>query len=157
MSQKILKVGDNAPDFVVSDENGRIWCLEDLKGSKTVLYFYPKDDTPGCTQEACEFRDVYSTILDKKVKLFGISKDSQKSHDAFKAKYHLPFPLLCDIFGKMSNAYGVWAEKTMYGKPYFGIVRSTFILDEKCKILQIWQPVKVPGHAEDVLKFLSSH
>ncbi len=157
MSPKPLKVGDIAPDFVVSDENGRIWCREDLKGSKTVLYFYPKDDTPGCTQEACDFRDHYAAIQDKKVNLFGISKDSQKSHDAFKQKYNIPFLLLCDIFGKMSNAYGVWTEKTMYGKSYFGIERSTFILDERCKILHIWQPVKVAGHAEEVLKFLSSH
>ena len=150
----MLTVGDKAPDFSGADENGKKISLKDFKGSKVVLYFYPKDNTTGCTAEACDFRDSYSRLKKKGVVLLGVSPDSEKSHQNFKAKYDLPFPLIADIDKTISNAYGVWQEKSMYGRKYMGIVRSTFIIDEKGKIAAVFPKVKVAGHVDEVLEAL---
>jgi peroxiredoxin Q/BCP len=151
----MLEVGDKAPDFSGVDENGKKITLKDLKGKKVVLYFYPKDMTTGCTEEACDFRDSYSRLKRKDVVLLGVSPDSEKSHLKFKDKYDLPFPLIADTEKTISNAYGVWQEKSMYGRKYMGIVRSTFIIDEKGKLIAIFPKVKVKGHVDEVLKVLS--
>ena len=150
----MLNVGDKAPDFSGVDENGERTALKDFKGKKVVLYFYPKDNTTGCTQEACDFRDSYSRIKRKGVVLLGVSPDSEKSHQKFKEKYELPFPLIADTEKVISNAYGVWQEKSMYGRKYMGIVRSTFVIDEKGKIMAIFPKVKVAGHVDEVLEAL---
>ncbi|MDP4220213.1 MAG: thioredoxin-dependent thiol peroxidase [Bacteroidota bacterium] len=151
----MLKVGDKAPDFSGVDENGKKISLKDLRGSKVVLYFYPKDNTTGCTAEACDFRDSYSRLKKKGVVLLGVSPDSEKSHQNFKTKYDLPFPLIADTEKKIANDYQVWQEKSMYGRKYMGIVRSTFIIDEKGKIIAIFPKVKVTGHVDEVLEALA--
>lgn len=121
-------------------------------GKKIVLYFYPKDDTPGCTTEACGFRDLKSAFEKANTIILGVSKDNEKSHDKFAGKYNLNFKLLSDPEGKLCEAFGVWKEKSMYGKKYFGIERSTFLIDAEGKIVKVWRGVKVPGHMEEVLK-----
>jgi len=151
----MLETGDKAPDFSWVDETGKKISLKDFKGSKIVLYFYPKDDTTGCTAEACDFRDSYSRLKRKGVVLIGVSPDSEKSHQKFKTKYELPFPLIADTEKTIANAYGVWQEKSMYGRKYMGIIRSTFVIDEKGKIVAMFPKVKVTGHVEEVLKALS--
>jgi len=151
----MLEVGDKAPDFSGVDENGKKISLKDFKGSRVVLYFYPKDDTTGCTAEACDFRDSYSRLKRKGVVLLGVSPDSEKSHQKFKTKYELPFPLIADTEKFIANAYGVWQEKSMYGRKYMGIVRSTFIIDEKGKIMAVFSKVKVKGHVDEVLEALA--
>ena len=123
-----------------------------LKGSPYVLYFYPKDDTPGCTQEACDFRDRLGALTQARVKLLGVSPDSSASHARFRAKHGLPFALLADTQQTLAKSYGVWAPKSMYGRTYMGIVRSTFLVDGQGVVRQAWSPVKVPGHAEAVLE-----
>lgn len=148
----MLKVGDKAPDFSGVDENGKKVSLKDLKGSKVVLYFYPKDNTTGCTLEACDFRDSYSRLKKKGVVLLGVSPDSEKSHQNFKTKYDLPFPLIADTDKTIAGAYEVWQEKSMYGRKYMGIVRSTFVIDEKGKIIAVFSKVKVKGHVDEVLQ-----
>lgn len=147
-----LQVGDAAPDFTLPIDGGGEVSLKALEGNKLVLYFYPRDDTPGCTTEACAFRDALPDFSKLKATIIGVSKDSVASHDKFKTKFKLPFPLASDADGKVCEAYGVWAEKSMYGKKYMGIERSTFLIDEKGIIRNIWRKVKVDGHAEDVLK-----
>ncbi|MGC2408431.1 MAG: thioredoxin-dependent thiol peroxidase [Methyloceanibacter sp.] len=147
-----VAVGDRAPDFTLPTDGGGEVSLKALKGKKLVLYFYPKDDTPGCTREACAFRDSLPDFSKIKATILGVSKDSVASHDNFKTKFELPFPLASDADGKVCEAYGVWVEKSMYGKKYMGIERSTFLIDEKGVIRNIWRKVKVDGHAEDVLK-----
>src|SRR5579872_4796351 len=154
MLKNMIKVGDKAPDFSGVDENGEKISLKDFKGKKVVLYFYPKDDTTGCTAEACDFRDSYSRIKRKGVVLLGVSPDSEKSHQKFKEKYDLPFPLIADTDKVISNEYGVWQEKSMYGRKYMGIVRSTFVIDEKGKIMAVFPKVKVAGHVDEVLEAL---
>jgi peroxiredoxin Q/BCP len=149
-----VKEQEKAPNFKVKDDQGNLVELKNLKGKKIVLYFYPKDMTPGCTQESCDFRDSFSRIKKKGALIFGISKDDEKSHKKFKEKYELPFPLLSDVDGKMCEAYGVWKEKSMYGKKYMGIERSTFIIDESGKVSKIFSKVKVSGHVDEVLSFL---
>ncbi len=145
-----LNIGDTAPDFTLpTDGDGEI-TLSDFKGEKVVLYFYPKDDTPGCTQESCEFRDAIGDFAEVGAQIIGISKDSATKHDKFKEKYGLNFPLASDEDCKVCAAYGVWKEKSMYGKKYMGIERSTFLIDETGKIAQIWRKVKVTGHVEEV-------
>lgn len=145
-----LQPGDKAPDFTMpTDGNGTV-SLSDYKGRKLVLYFYPKDDTPGCTTESCGFRDSIKAFEKIGAAIIGVSKDSVKSHDKFKKKYDLNFPLGSDEDGKVCEAYGVWQEKSMYGKKYMGIARSTFLIDEKGKIIQAWYNVKVPGHVDEV-------
>ncbi len=126
-------------------------ALKDLKGQTVVLYFYPKDDTSGCTAQACAFRDALPDFSKVKATVLGVSRDSVASHDKFKTKYKLPFPLLADEDGKVCEAYGVWVEKSMYGRKYMGIERTTFLIDGKGVIREIWRKVKVPGHAADVL------
>ena len=151
----MLQIGDKAPEFSGVDENGKKISLKDLKGSKVVLYFYPKDNTTGCTAEACDFRDSYSRLKKKSVVLLGVSPDSEKSHQNFKKKYDLPFSLVADTEKTIANAYGVWQEKSMYGRKYMGIVRSTFVIDEKGKIIATFLKVKVKGHVDEVLKALA--
>lgn len=150
----MLEVGDKAPDFSGVDENGKKISLKDFRGSKVVLYFYPKDNTTGCTAEACDFRDSYSRLKRKGAVLLGVSPDTEKSHLKFKAKYDLPFPLIADTEKVITNAYGLWQEKSMYGRKYMGVVRSTFIIDEKGKISAVFPKVKVKGHVDEVLKAL---
>jgi peroxiredoxin Q/BCP len=150
----MLKVGDKAPDFKLAADNGETLSLKDYKGKKIVLYFYPRDMTSGCTAEACDFRDNIKKIEKKNAVVIGVSADDTKSHVKFKEKYDLPFTLLSDTSKKMLEDYGVWKEKSMYGKKYMGIVRTTFVIDEKGKIEKIWDKVSVAGHVNEVLAAL---
>jgi len=147
-------VGSLAPDFSLPDINGKTVTLSKLRGKKVVIYFYPKDDTPGCTIEAIGFRDTIALFEKKGVKVYGISKDDAKSHRAFTSKFSLNFPLLSDTSGKTIQAYGAWVEKNMYGKKYMGIQRSTFLIGEKGKILQVWSKVTPEGHSKEILKLI---
>jgi peroxiredoxin Q/BCP len=151
-----LKVGDKAPDFTLPSDGGGKVSSKALKGKSVVLYFYPKDDTSGCTAEACAFRDALPDFSKTKAAVIGISRDSVASHDKFKTKYGLPFPLASDEDGKVCEAYGTWVEKSMYGRKYMGIERATFLIDSKGIIRHIWRKVKVPGHAEEVLEAASA-
>jgi peroxiredoxin Q/BCP len=151
-----LEVGDKAPDFTLAADGGGKVSLKALKGKTVVLYFYPKDDTPGCTAEACAFRDQLPDFSKVKAAVVGISRDSVASHDKFKKKFKLSFPLASDEDGKVSEAYGTWVEKSMYGRKYMGIERSTFLIDGNGVIRNIWRKVKVDGHADDVLKAASA-
>jgi peroxiredoxin Q/BCP len=146
----MIKEGSQAPDFSLNDQNGKTHTLSQYKGKKIVLYFYPKDDTTGCTKEACSFRDHYAQIK-KKAVILGISVDDEKSHRKFVDKYSLPFILLADPEKKVVNLYGVWGEKSMYGKTYMGTIRTTFIIDEKGIIKKIFEKVSVDGHIDEVL------
>ena len=146
-----LSVGDKAPAFDMPANTGGNVSLAGLKGKKVVLYFYPKDDTPGCTIEAKDFRDHMKEFEQAGAVIIGVSKDSMKSHDKFKEKYCLPFILGCDESAGVCEAYGVWAEKSMYGKTYMGIERTTFFIDETGTIQNIWRKVKVEGHVKEVL------
>ena len=143
--------GAKAPAFKMKTDGGGEVSLADLKGRKVVLYFYPKDDTPGCTKEACGFRDLSKAFAKAGATVIGVSKDSAKRHDGFKAKYGLPFTLASDEDGKTCAAYGTWIEKTMYGRKYMGIERATFLIDGKGVVRRVWRGVKVPGHVEEVL------
>lgn len=145
-----LNAGDPAPDFSLPADDGKSLSLSGYQGRKLVLYFYPKDDTPGCTTESCDFRDRVKDFNKIGVDVVGISRDSVASHQKFKKKYGLNFPLLSDESGEVCEKYGVWQEKSMMGKKYMGIVRSTFLIDEDGKIARIWRNVKVEGHADDV-------
>ena len=147
-----VDVGDKAPSFTLPADGGGEVSLKDLKGKIVVLYFYPKDDTSGCTAEACAFRDALPDFSKVTAEIVGISRDPVKSHDKFKAKYDLPFPLASDEDGKVCEVYGTWVEKSMYGRKYMGIERSTFVIDGKGVIRNVWRKVKVPGHAAEVLK-----
>ncbi len=147
-----LKVGAKAPSFTLATDGGGKISLKDLKGKKVVLYFYPKDNTPGCTTEACDFRDDFPNFKKLKAEIIGVSKDSVASHDKFKLKHDLPFSLGSDPDGKVCEAYGVWQEKMLYGRKFMGIVRSTFVIDEAGILRCIWPKVKVKGHAEEVMK-----
>lgn len=146
----VLSAGDKAPDFTLPGDNNSEISLSDFKGKKTVLYFYPKDDTPGCTQESCDFRDSIKAFEKLGVQIIGISKDSVARHDKFKAKYDLSFPLASDENGDVCERYGTWTEKSMYGKKYMGIERTTFLIDENGKILKVWNKVKVKGHIDEI-------
>jgi len=150
----MLKVGDKAPSFALPDSSGAIVSLKDFKGKKLVLYFYPKDDTPGCTKEACSFRDNLARVRGKGAAVIGVSADSVKSHAKFSEKFDLPFPLLSDETKEMIKTYGVWQEKSFMGKKFMGIVRTTFIIDEKGTISHIFEKVKVNGHTDEVLELL---
>lgn len=146
-----VAVGSPAPSFSLPDQEGNVVTSESLKGAPYVLYFYPKDDTPGCTKEACGFRDSGPAFGKNGVRVLGVSPDSEKSHARFSEKYGLPFTLLADVEKKLAAAYGVWVEKTNYGRKYMGIERSTFLVDGKGRVQKIWRGVRVPGHVEDVL------
>jgi len=146
------KIGNKAPAFNMPTDGGGTITLKDLKGKKVVLYFYPKDDTPGCTKEACSFRDTMPDFKKVKAIIIGVSKDDVKKHKKFKEKYDLPFQLASDEDGKVCEAYGVWKKKNMYGRTYMGIERSTFLIDEDGRLQAEWRKVKVPGHVEAVLK-----
>lgn len=148
----MLKAGDKAPDFSLISDEGKNVSLKDFKGKKVILYFYPKDDTSGCTKEACSFRDNIKIVNKKNAVVIGVSKDDTKSHQKFKKKYDLPFTLLSDENLDMLKKYEVWKEKSMYGRKYMGIVRTTYIIDEKGKIRDIFDNVKVDGHTEEVLE-----
>ncbi len=146
-----IDVGSNAPDFTLPTDGGGTLALSSLQGRKVILYFYPKDDTPGCTTEACAFQSALPDFSGANAVVVGISKDDQRSHDKFKAKYNLAFTLVSDADGKVCQDFGVWVEKINYGKKYMGIERSTFLIDEKGVIRKIWRKVKVDGHAAQVL------
>ena len=150
----LLENGSLAPNVELPGDAGQFYNLNDYRGQKIILYFYPKDDTSGCTAQACAFRDQLEDFNNLDVAVFGISRDTPQSHDKFKSKYKLTFPLLSDVDGVVCAAYGTWVEKSMYGKKYFGIERSTFLIDEKGIIRHIWRKVKVAGHVEDVLETL---
>ena len=150
----MLKEGDIAPDFSLISDEGKDIKLSDFRGKKVVLYFYPKDNTPGCTKEACSFRDVYNDILLKGAVVIGISIDPPKSHKKFKEKFVLPFYLLSDPDHKVIEMYGQWVKKSMYGKEYFGTNRATFIIDENDKIIKIFDKVKPDEHGKEVLNLL---
>ena len=147
-----LDVGDSVPTFSLPSSSGKEVSLADYKGKKIVLYFYPKDDTPGCTTEACEFRDNLKNYADVNAMIIGVSKDPLKSHDKFIEKYDLPFELISDEEGKMLDAFGVWKEKSMYGKTFMGVERTTFLIDENGKIAKSWRKVSVPNHVAAVLE-----
>lgn len=151
---KELAVGDQAPEFSVPDQDGKSVSLKNFKGKQVVLYFYPKDDTPGCTKESCDFRDTESQIMRLGGTIVGVSLDGQESHQKFIRKFGLPFPLLSDESAVVSKAYGVYKEKNMYGRKYWGIERSTFVIDSEGKIKAIFRKVKVDGHADEVLAAL---
>lgn len=151
----MLQEGITAPDFTLPADGGGEVSLSDYRGKKVVLYFYPKDDTSGCTTEACNFRDDYSSILAAGAIVLGVSPDTIKSHDKFKLKYELPFALLSDPEHHVAEMYGAWGEKKMYGKTYMGILRSTFIIDEEGIILKVFPNVKPNNHSQEVLAVLS--
>jgi peroxiredoxin Q/BCP len=146
-----LKEGDKAPDFAVTDEAGQTVRSKDLRGKKFVLYFYPKDDTPGCTKEACSFRDSFSKFKKSGIEVFGVSLDSEKSHQKFIDKFSLPFRLLADTDRKLADSFGTYGEKKFMGRTYMGVNRMTFLIDEKGKIKKIFSKVKPEEHAEEVL------
>ncbi|CAD5252724.1 MULTISPECIES: thioredoxin-dependent thiol peroxidase [unclassified Imperialibacter] len=146
-----LKAGDKAPDFEVSDQNGKTVKLSDFQGKKVVLYFYPQDNTPTCTVEACNLRDNFSALKAKGYEVLGVSPDSAKKHTNFIKKFSLPFTLLADTDNKIIESYGLWAEKQMFGKKYMGVLRTTFIIDEKGIIERIIDDVKSKEHAEQIL------
>ncbi len=148
------EVGDRAPEFTARDESGRVVSLSDFRGKKVVLYFYPKDDTPGCTREACNFRDNYARLLERGAVVLGVSTDSVESHRRFKEKYNLPFPLLSDPDRKIVTAYGVWNQKSLAGRLGFGVERTTFVIDEEGTITHVFRKVRVDGHVEEVLAAL---
>ena len=149
-----LKPGDPAPDFETVNENGDKVSLKALRGKRVVLYFYPKDNTSGCTAQACAFRDAYPRIEDKNAVVLGVSPDSAKSHQSFKSKFSLPFPLLIDQDHKIAEAYGVWREKSMYGRKYMGILRSHFMIDEQGKLADVQYNVKATDSAPKALASL---
>ncbi|MDG2285930.1 MAG: thioredoxin-dependent thiol peroxidase [Alphaproteobacteria bacterium] len=146
-----LAVGDRAPDFKVASDGGGEVSLAALKGKSVILYFYPKDDTPGCTKEACGFRDSLPDFSAANAEIIGVSKDSVAKHDKFKAKYDLPFALAADVDGEICGAYGTWVEKSMYGRKYMGIERTTFLIDGEGVLRGVWRKVKVKGHVDAVL------
>jgi peroxiredoxin Q/BCP len=147
-----LKTGDRAPDFSGNDQNGNIVRLSDYKGKKLVLYFYPKDNTSGCTAEACSLRDSYQALQARGYAILGVSPDSEKSHTNFIRKYDLPFPLIADTDKNIAQTYGVWAEKKLYGKTYMGIIRTTYKINENGVIEDIITKVRTKDHGEQILE-----
>ena len=148
----MLKEGDQAPDFILKHKDGQIMNLSDFQGQRVVLYFYPKDDTPGCTKEACSFRDADQVFTEKNIKVLGVSPDDDESHGKFAAKYNLPFQLLADPEHKIAGAYGAYGEKQFMGKTHMGVLRKTFLIDEQGRIKKIFDKVNVSEHADEVLK-----
>lgn len=152
---KFLKVGDKAPTFSAVDQNDKTVQLDDFKGNKLAIYFYPKDNTPGCIAQACNLRDNYSILLKKGIKLIGVSADSVKSHQKFIEKFTLPFPLIADEDHKVIEQFGVWGPKKFMGREYDGIHRTTFLIDEKQKIVGIIEKPKTKAHAEEILEIFN--
>ena len=148
----MIEEGAKAPDFKLQSDTGSTVSLSDFKGRKVILYFYPKDDTPGCTLEAKNFRDGIDAFRKQGAEILGVSRDSVASHARFRQKYELPFTLLSDPDGTVCEAWGVWKEKSMYGKKYMGIERTTFVIDEKGRVEKVFPKVKVEGHCDEVLK-----
>lgn len=151
----MVKEGATAPAFKTTNTDGESVSLKDLRGQKVVLYFYPKDDTPGCTKEACSFRDAYSKFKKRGITILGVSPDSEKAHQKFTAKYKLPFTLLADTDHSIADAYGVYGEKKFMGRTYLGVHRTTFLIDEKGKIKKVFEKVKPEDHADEVLEAFS--
>ena len=149
-----IQAGIPAPDFTLQDENGATRKLSDYRGRPVVLYFYPKDDTPGCTKEACSFRDDYSAYQEAGVEILGISPDSPRSHAKFKEKHHLPFTLLADTDHAVADRYGVWGPKTFMGRTYEGVLRTTFLIDSQGNITRVFENVKPAGHSSEILEAL---
>jgi len=150
----MLQVNDAAPDFTLPATGGGSFSLSAQRGKKVVLYFYPKDDTPGCTVEACDFRDNMARIKSHGAQVYGVSKDTLASHARFRGKFELPFELLSDEGNKIARLYGAYGKKLMYGKPVEGTIRSTFLIDEKGRVAAVWSPVKVAGHVDAVIAAL---
>jgi peroxiredoxin Q/BCP len=148
----MIKEGNAAPDFTATNTNGETIRLKDLRGKKVVLYFYPKDDTPGCTKEACSFRDAFSDFRKHDIEVIGVSTDSEASHKKFTTKYKLPFTLLADTDHSIADAYGVYGEKKFMGRTYMGVKRMTFLIDEKGKVRKVFEKVKPEEHAREVLE-----
>jgi peroxiredoxin Q/BCP len=152
----MLATGSKAPDFSLPADDGSTVTLKSLAGHAVVLYFYPRDDTTGCTVEACEFRDRWDAVRKAGAVVLGVSPDPVNSHVKFKRKFDLPFPLLADVDHSVAEAYGAWGEKSMYGRKYFGILRTTFVIDARGRITKIFQKVKPKGHAAEVLEEVSA-
>ena len=152
LTKKIISIGSKAPKFMLKDQNGAVVRLSDFLGRKVILYFYVRDDTPGCTRQACEFRDDMDSLRRRNIIVLGISPDSVDSHKRFVEKHNLKFPLLADEDAKLAKKYGVWAKKNMYGRTFYGIIRSTFVIDEEGRIMREYRRVKVEGHLGRVLK-----
>ncbi len=151
----MVEEGSQAPDFKLKSDTGETVKLSQFRGRPVVLYFYPRDDTPGCTKEACAFRDSYDEYLARGAVILGVSRDGEESHQMFKQKYDLPFTLLSDPDHEVAEAYGVWAEKSMYGRKSMGIVRSTFVIAADGSIVRAMRGIKVPGHSDKVLEALA--
>lgn len=151
----MLRVGDKAPDFEKQDDQGKTWRLEELRGQKVILYFYPRDDTPGCTAQACDFRDNFNHFQKAGYIVLGVSPQDGESHSKFRDKYTLNFPLLIDDDKELSKLYGVWGEQMNYGRKYFGIKRSTFVIDEDGTLLEARYGVKARGHVDRLRSLLS--
>jgi len=151
----MLKEGDKSPAFTANDQDGNKVKLSDFKGKRVVLYFYPRDMTPGCTKQACSLRDGFSDLTKNNIVVLGVSTDDDKSHQKFIGKHDLPFTLIADVDHELSEKYGVWVEKNMYGKKYMGIKRTSFLIDEKGKIMTIMKKVKVAEHSDEVLAAFS--
>ena len=149
-----LETGGKAPEFSLPADDGTTVTLASLRGKNVVLYFYPKDDTSGCTKEACEFRDTWKEVKESGAVVLGVSPDSVSSHQKFKQKYRLPFPLLADTDHRVAAAYGAWGEKSMYGRKYQGILRTTFLIDPEGRIARVFEKVRPAGHAAEVLAAL---
>ena len=149
-----LKTGDKAPEFTAKDQNGNTVSLSDFKGKNVILYFYPKDDTPGCTAEACSFRDNYQSLISQGFAVIGVSTDDEKSHKKFETKYSLPFPLIADTDKSIVEAYGVWVEKNMYGKKYMGTARTTFLINKDGLINTVIEKVNTANSSQQVLDLL---
>jgi peroxiredoxin Q/BCP len=147
----VLTIGQAAPDFTLQDQDGQMHSLEALRGRKVVVYFYPKDNTPGCTKEACSFRDQFEALTSRGVVVLGISPDSTASHRKFADKHQLPFTLLADPDHQAAEAFGVWGEKSLYGRKFMGLMRATFLIDEAGQIVHVWKKPKTDIHADEVL------
>jgi len=148
--------GERAPEFRLRSDDGNTYSLKDLRGTKVVLYFYPADDTPGCTKEACSFRDNLGRVRSLGAEVLGVSRNDLQSHAKFRAKYSLSFPLLSDETGAVTEAYGVWKEKNLYGKTSMGIERTTFLIDEQGRVAKVFRRVRVDGHTDEVLTALNA-
>jgi peroxiredoxin Q/BCP len=152
----MLKAGDHVPDFSTKDASGNPVKLSDFKGQKVVIYFYPKDDTPGCTKEACSFRDNHDTYEQAGIKVLGVSLDNEESHQAFASKYSLPFTLLADTDHSVSDAFGVYGEQSWGDKKFMGVARKTFLIDEQGKVKKVFDKVNVEAHADEVMEAFNS-